>query len=97
LDKAELLGWKIFLHSFRMIFWNRKVALRLVMPMFLVLMLISVLAIPDGGLIYLINVLLIIAFVVALVWAAVGWLRFVLLEETPSANSLVSHMMPMWQ
>lgn len=91
------MGWKIFLHAFRMMFRNHRVALQLVFPLVLVMLLNSVLATPDGGLSDAFNVILVVLFLATAIWAAVGWLRFVLLEDLPSMAVSSDRLAGLWQ
>lgn len=69
----------------------------LAMPMLLVLLLNTVLSAPDRGLEDVFNVLMLVGFVVALGWAAVGWLRFVLLEEPTSTAGIAVRLVSVWR
>ncbi|MBU2960651.1 hypothetical protein KO516_07440 [Citreicella sp. C3M06] len=85
------MGWKLFLHSVRMVLDNLGVALRLSALLYLVQMAFTVflfvtpddsLQQPTAGTVELL--LLSIFAVVASLWIAVGWHRFVLTGEEPA-------------
>ncbi len=92
-DGAGLMGWKYFLHSVRMVLDNLGVALRLSAVLYMVQMALTVFVFvsPGGadptqqtpeaaG-----ELLILMVFsLIASLWIAVGWHRFVLTQEPPA-------------
>ncbi len=92
-------GWKIVVHSIRMVFGNIGAALRVSLLLYLIQMATSLYAggrighqmmalgqmgqIPEGALGY--SLLLLVVTVLTSLWIAVAWHRYVLLEEEPGA------------
>ena len=94
-------GWKIFLHSLRMVFGNLGAALRVSLVPYLIQVAFSIYVFMKiGPVIQMMQagrqvqlppgflglwILLLVVIVVTSLWIAVAWHRYVLLEEEPGA------------
>ncbi len=99
-----MLGWKIFLHSFRMVFGNLRQVLQIavgpaIAATLVILGFLLVLGIPAGALnmsaselptgvavgsIGLFTAVMVVVMIATMLWIAVSWHRYILLEEYPA-------------
>lgn len=91
-NTGELMGLSVFLHSVRMVFNNLAIALRISAPLIAVVALSAAGAFVvanagsiqiDGRQFFVLFLLWLAIALICLVWVAVAWHRFVLMDEVP--------------